>query len=180
MSDEKCAGCAAPLQGNKFTCGYCGRSTQAAAKSAEDEFELLREVGRFAQALAAGGAESRLEAFWQSAPMPRFPEALAQACRESLAGVTGATDGNYKLNGDQKALFSRAEACLNALASHPGQEETCRLLREQVEVKRKLVELPWHKKGDAQILFFIGGCLVFMFGLTLLVILMSRALKFFV
>lgn len=150
MSGEKtCTGCSAPLEDAHFVCVYCGRTTNTAAKTAEEEIDMLRELSSAVQSLVTRGATTaQLEAFWQNAPMPRFPDAITHACREALAGITGAVEGNNEASGGQVALFARAEACIAALSSHVGQDQVCQLLRQQLEAKRKFAFRPWYKNQD--------------------------------
>lgn len=90
MSANVCSGCGASLSRSRLICEYCGRTTDLAIKTSEDEFELLREIARAAQKIGGEGASNEsLEAFWQAGPFLVFrspsPKRAARRLRGSRA-----------------------------------------------------------------------------------------------
>lgn len=157
---QACPSCNAPLQ-SRFICVFCGSRTSAHAQTVDEEFELLAELNRAAQAITAKAidasnsglvkgtfsplitarATQAAAVFWQTAPIPRTPEALRHAAYEALAPIVGRINQQTYFGASplEVALLARAESLIGYLESqNPTHSDVSRLKRQFIEKKARV------------------------------------------
>ena len=157
---QTCPSCNAPLQ-SRFICVFCGSPTSAHAQTVDDEFELLAELNRAAQAITAKAIDASSNGlvkgtlspvitaratqataiFWQTAPIPRTPEALRHAAHEALAPIVGRINQQTYFGASplEITLLARAESLIRYLENQdPTHSDVSRLKRQFADKKARI------------------------------------------